>query len=51
MANETEVTLQFIVEDGSCVSNANSYITLEGASQYMTNKGREDWLALSDELK
>lgn len=51
MAEETEITLQFIVEDGTCVSNANSYITLEGATQYMTNKGRTDWLALSDELK
>lgn len=51
MANETEITLQFIVEDGTCVSNANSYISLEDANQYMTNKGREDWLALSDEQK
>lgn len=51
MANETEITLQFIVEDGTCVSNANSYISLEDANQYMTNKGRTDWLALSDEQK
>lgn len=46
-----EITIQFIVEDGTCVSNANSYPTLEYANQYQTNKNRADWLALSDEDK
>lgn len=50
MADET---LEIIcnVEDGTCVSGANSYVTLEWANQYQTNKNRTDWLALSDNEK
>lgn len=51
MADTTENTTIFIVEDGTCVENANSYVSLEEASQYMTNKNREDWLALTDAEK
>ena len=40
--------MQFIVEDGTCVLNANSYTSLDYANQYQTNKNRTDWLALSD---
>lgn len=50
-AETEELAVTFIVEDGTCVSGANSYITLEEASQYQRNKGREDWLALSDDEK
>ncbi|MCQ2086570.1 MAG: hypothetical protein MJZ37_00640 [Bacilli bacterium] len=45
---EEILEIQYIVEDGTCVPNANSYITLEDANQYFTNKNRADWLALSD---
>lgn len=52
MADETEeLEITFIVEDGTCVSSANTYVSLDYANQYMTNKGREDWLALTDEQK
>lgn len=50
MADET-LSIIFTVEDGTCVSGANSYISLEEANQYQTNKGRSDWLALTDEEK
>lgn len=46
-----ELKITFVVEDGTCVPGANSYITLEEAGQYQRNKGREDWLALSDDEK
>lgn len=52
MAEEPEeLEITFAVEDGTCVASANSYVSLEYANQYMTNKGREDWLALTDEQK
>ena len=50
MADET-LSIIFNVEDGTCVSGANSYISLEEADQYQTNKNRTDWLALSDDEK
>lgn len=50
MADEA-LTITFIVEDGTCVSDANSYISLEDANQYQTNKRRSEWLALSDDEK
>lgn len=50
MADET-LEIVFNVEDGNYVSDANSYISLEEANQYQTNKGRSDWLALSDDEK
>lgn len=45
---QEEILIEYIVEDGSCVPNANSYLTLEEANQYQANKNRSDWLALSD---
>lgn len=51
MANEDTLTIEFIVEDGTCVFNANSYILLEEANQYQKNKNRSEWLALSDDEK
>lgn len=50
MADEA-LSIIFITEDGTCVSGANSFVTLEEANQYQTNKNRSDWLALSDDEK
>lgn len=49
--SETTIKIIFNVEDGTNVSNANSYISLDDAIQFMANKGRTDWIALSDEEK
>ena len=46
VTEEIEITL--IVEDGTCVVNANSYISLEDANEYQTQRNRTDWLALTD---
>lgn len=46
---ESEVSL--IVEDGSCVRNANCYVSLEYANEYLKNTGRSDWEGLSDNDK
>ena len=48
---EETVELVYLVEDGSRVIGANSYITLEDAIQYQTNQNRTDWLALSENEK
>lgn len=49
IAEEKEVSL--IVEDGSCVPNANSYVTLEYADAYMGNTGRKSWFGKTDDEK
>ena len=49
ITEENEISL--IVEDGSCVPNANCYVSLEFADEYMKNTGRKDWLSLSDNDK
>lgn len=49
VTEEIEITL--IVEDGTCVVNANSYISLEDANEYQTQRNRTDWLALTDNEK
>ena len=41
----------FNVEDGTCVADANSYISVEDAIQFMTNRGHSSWLALSSAEK
>ena len=38
---EKEVSL--VVEDGSCVPSANSYVSLDFANDYMRNTGRQEW--------
>lgn len=43
---EKEISL--IVEDGSCVPNANCYVSLEYADEYMRNTGRKAWEELSE---
>ena len=45
----SENTVTLIVEDGSCVQNANSYVSLEYADEYMRNTGRTAWAAKSDD--
>ncbi|MBO7715778.1 MAG: hypothetical protein J6S85_19605 [Methanobrevibacter sp.] len=47
--NETPIEL--IVEDGSCVANANSYVSLEDADEYQRSRNRSDWAELEDNQK
>ena len=47
-ALEEEPVISIIVEDGTCVLNANSYISLEDAKEYQLSCNRTDWLELSD---
>lgn len=47
--NEDEITL--IVEDGSCVPNANCYVSLDFADEYMKNTGRTGWASFSENNK
>lgn len=46
-----EPTITLIVEDGTCVPKANSYISLEDAQEYQLSCNRADWIALTDEEK
>lgn len=46
---EKEVSL--IVEDGSCVPSANSYVSLEYADEYMSNTGRTAWASQSENAR
>ncbi|MBQ0112635.1 MAG: hypothetical protein KBT03_05860 [Bacteroidales bacterium] len=39
---------RIIVEDGTCVPNANSYITYEEALEHQTARNRTDWLDLDE---
>lgn len=41
----------FIVEDGSIVANANSYTTVEFASNYFASKGIVSWDSLTQDQK
>lgn len=50
-SEETEVEIELIVETGTCVAGANSYVTLEEAVLYHTERNRTEWLALSDNEK
>lgn len=49
--NDTEPLIELIVEDGSLVEDANSYISLEEATAYQRRFNRQDWLGLSDDEK
>lgn len=46
---EDEPVVTLIVEDGTCVKDANSYISLEDAKEYQLSCNRTDWLELSEE--
>lgn len=47
----TESSIELVVEDGTCVKGANSYMTLDDAVKYQTERGRSEWLALDDDAK
>lgn len=44
----SEFEIDIIVEDGSCVTGANCYVTLEEAVGHMQSMNRTDWLELSE---
>lgn len=46
-----EPIVQVVVEDGTCVVGANSYVDLEFASYYLANRNKTDWLELTDDEK
>lgn len=46
-----EDLITLIVENGTCVPDANSYISLLDAEAYQKSRNRLDWLALSDNEK
>lgn len=43
--------IELIVEDGSCISGANSYITLEEADKYQFSRNHSEWMNLDEEQK
>lgn len=51
MADETESTISLLVEDGSCVRNANCYVSLDYADSYMESTGKSSWSSLTDDEK
>ena len=46
---ESKVIL--ITEDGSCVPNANCYVTLDYADSYMRNTGHTAWASLDEDAR
>lgn len=51
MADTTEFNINLIVEDGSGMMNANSYVTLAYADQYAVNRNYSGWVSQSDYVK
>lgn len=49
MADTEESKVSLIVEDGSCVPSANSYVSLEYADKYMRDTGRTTWAAKAED--
>ena len=49
--NKNIPDINYIVEDGSIVPLANSYVTLDYADEYCANKGYKTWLELDDSQK
>lgn len=47
--SEEEAGIEIVVENGSCVIAANSYVSLEDAIAYNTSRKRTDWLELDPE--
>lgn len=43
--------MAFVVEDGTGLSTATSYVTVEEADEYFTDRGNETWLAYTDANK
>ena len=48
---EEEKEVSLIVEDGSCVPSANSYVSLEYADEYMRNTGKTSWASLDSDVR
>lgn len=46
-----EIKVSLIVEDGSCVPSANSYVSLEYADEYMRNTGKTSWASLDSDVR
>ena len=46
---EEEKAISLIVEDGSCVPSANSYVSLDYADEYMRNTGRTSWASKTED--
>ncbi len=42
---------EIIVEDGSVVANANSYVSVSGVDVYATDYGYSDWTSATDTVK
>lgn len=42
---------EFVVEDGSGKTNANSYVSVADADQYHLNRANSEWAALSETLR
>lgn len=43
--------MQFLVEDGTGLPGATSYVAVAVADQYFANYGKSDWSALAEEAK
>jgi hypothetical protein len=48
MAEETTYSIELIIEDGTAIPSANSYVSMEYADTYCKNRGYTDWLALDE---
>ena len=46
-----EINIEMIVEDGNCVSGANSFVDLDFADSYHINRNRKDWIELDENKK
>ena len=49
MGDTTNITLY--VDDGTCVSKANTYVSLAEADSYMVDTGRTAWAAMTEEAR
>lgn len=48
---EEEAEIDMIVEDGTCVENANSYVTLDFADSYMFSTDHKEWKDMTENDK
>lgn len=51
MAETTTYSIELIVEDGSSVASANSYVSLEYADTYCVNHGYTEWLTQEEYVR
>lgn len=49
--NKEEKVINLVIEDGSCISSANSYVSLDYAETYQSDRGRDDWINLAENEK